>query len=133
MNNEEIFRLTIKEFLRNGGVVLASNYSSNIVGVKGDIDEINQYFAKALIAMSLTVIKKDPKDFEVIAASTISFLMAVAKIAEQKYDAPQLVKNVMYLIMEAASDKDVAYLTELSVKRVMEEIEKGRGREEELK
>ena len=56
MNNE--FELAIKDFIRNGGVVLAANHNANIVGVKGDMNEVDEYFIKVILGMSVSVIKK---------------------------------------------------------------------------
>lgn len=122
MNNE--FELAIKDFVRNGGVVLAANHNANIVGVKGDMNEVDEYLIKALLGMSVSVIKNNPKAFEVMAAATVVHLWRAVKIAEQKYNAPNLAKGVMYRIVGALTDEDITYMTALSAKRMLEDIEK---------
>lgn len=122
MNNE--FKLAIKDFVRNGGVVLAANHNANIVGVKGDMNEVDEYFIKALLGMSVSVIKNNPKAFEVMAAATVVHLWSAVKIAEQKYNAPNLAKAVMYRIVGTLTDEDITYMTALSAKRMLEDIEK---------
>lgn len=59
MNNE--LELALKDFVRNGGVVLAANDSRNIVGISGTFEEISEKFIKTLVNMSVTIIKKTPK------------------------------------------------------------------------
>lgn len=81
MNNE--FELAIKDFVRNGGVVLAANHNANIVGVKGDMKKVDEYLIKALLGISVSVIKNNPKAFEVMAAATVVHLWSAVKIAEQ--------------------------------------------------
>lgn len=122
MNNE--FELAIKDFIRNGGVVLAANHNANIVGVKGDMNEVDEYFIKVILGMSVSVIKNNPKAFEVMAAVTVVHLWRAVKIAEQKYNVPNLAEDVMYRIVEALTDKDITYMTALSAKRMLEDIEK---------
>lgn len=122
MNNE--FKLAIKDFIRNGGVVLAANHNANIVGVKGDMNEVDEYFIKVILGMSVSVIKNNPKAFEVMAAATVVHLWRAVKIAEQKYNVPNLAKDVMYRIVGALTDKDITYMTALSAKRMLEDIEK---------
>lgn len=122
MNNE--FELAIKDFIRNGGVVLAANHNANIVGVKGDMNEVDEYFIKVILGMSVSVIKNNPKAFEVMAAATVVHLWRAVKIAEQKYNVPNLAEDVMYRIVGALTDKDITYMTALSVKRMLEDIEK---------
>lgn len=122
MNNE--FELAIKDFIRNGGVVLAANHNANIVGVKGDMNEVDEYFIKVILGMSVSVIKNNPKAFEVMAAATVVHLWRAVKIAEQKYNVPNLAENVMYRIVGALTDKDITYMTALSAKRMLEDIEK---------
>lgn len=122
MNNE--FELAIKDFVRNGGVVLAANHNANIVGVKGNMNEVDEYLIKALLGMSVSVIKNNPKAFEVMAAATVVHLWRAVKIAEQKYNAPNLAKDVMYRIVAALTDEDITYMTALSAKRMLEDIEK---------
>lgn len=117
MNNE--FELAIKDFVRNGGVVLAANHNA-----KGDMNEVDEYLIKALLGMSVSVIKNNPKAFEVMAAATVVHLWRVVKIAEQKYNAPNLAKDVMYRIVGALTDEDITYMTALSAKRMLEDIEK---------
>ena len=124
MNKEEIFRLAIKDFVRNGGVVLAANHNASIAGIKGDIDELTEYLIKALVEMSVSLIKDSPGNFEVLAAATVAHLLGAIKVAEQKYDAPNLAKNLMYRIMGALTDKDIAYMIVLSVKCMLEDMEK---------
>lgn len=122
MNNE--FELAIKDFIRNGGVVLAANHNANIVGVKGDMNEVDEYFIKVILGMSVSVIKNNPKAFEVMAAATVVRLWGAVKIAEQKYNVPNLAEDVMYRIVGALTDKDITYMTVLSAKRMLEDIEK---------
>lgn len=122
MNNE--FELAIKDFVRNGGVVLAANHNANIVGVKGNMNEVDEYLIKALLGMSVSVIKNNPKAFEVMAAATVVHLWRAVKIAEQKHNAPNLAKDVMYRIVGALTDEDITYMTALSAKRMLEDIEK---------
>lgn len=122
MNNE--FELAIKDFVRNGGVVLAANHNANIVGVKGNMNEVDEYLIKALLGMSVSVIKNNPKAFEVMAAATVVHLWRAVKIAEQKHNAPNLAKDVMYRIIGALTDEDITYMTALSAKRMLEDIEK---------
>lgn len=74
--------------------------------------------------MSVSVIKNNPKAFEVMAVATVVHLWRAVKIAEQKYNAPNLAKDVMYCIMGALTDEDITYMTALSAKRMLEDIEK---------
>lgn len=122
MNNE--FELAIKDFVRNGGVVLAANHNANIVGVKGDMKKVDEYLIKALLGISVSVIKNNPKAFEVMAAATVVHLWSAVKIAEQNYNVPNLAKDVMYCIVGALTDEDITYMTALSAKRMLEDIEK---------
>lgn len=122
MNNE--FELAIKDFVRNGGVVLAANHNANIVGVKGDMNKVDEYLIKALLGISVSVIKNNPKAFEVMAAATVVHLWSAVKIAEQNYNVPNLAKDVMYRIVGALTDEDITYMTTLSAKRMLEDIEK---------
>lgn len=122
MNNE--FELAIKDFVRNGGVVLAANHNANIVGVKGDMNKVDEYLIKALLGISVSVIKNNPKAFEVMAAVTVVHLWSAVKIAEQNYNVPNLAKDVMYRIVGALTDEDITYMTALSAKRMLEDIEK---------
>lgn len=122
MNNE--FKLAIKDFVRNGGVVLAANHNANIVGVKGDMNKVDEYLIKALLGISVSVIKNNPKAFEVMAAAAVVHLWSAVKIAEQNYNVPNLAKDVMYRIVGALTDEDITYMTTLSAKRMLEDIEK---------
>lgn len=126
MNNE--FELAVKDFVRNGGVVLAANHNANIVGVKGDMNKVDEYLIKALLGISVSVIKNNPKNnpkaFEVMAAATVVHLWSAVKIAEQNYNVPNLAKDVMYRIVGALTDEDITYMTTLSAKRMLEDIEK---------
>lgn len=122
MNNE--FELAIKDFVRNGGVVLAANHNANIVGVKGDMNKVDEHLIKALLGISVSVIKNNPKAFEVMAAATVVHLWSAVKIAEQNYNVPNLAKDVMYRIVGALTDEDITYMTTLSAKRMLEDIEK---------
>lgn len=122
MNNE--FELAIKDFVRNGGVVLAANHNANIVGVKGDTKKVDEYLIKALLGISVSVIKNNPKAFEVMAAATVVHLWSAVKIAEQNYNVPNLAQDVMYRIVGALTDEDITYMTTLSAKRMLEDIEK---------
>lgn len=122
MNNE--FEMAIKDFVRNGGVVLAANHNANIVGVKGDMSKVDEYLIKALLGISVSVIKNNPKAFEVMAAVIVVHLWSAVKIAEQNYNVPNLAKDVMYRIVGALTDEDITYMTTLSAKRILEDIEK---------
>lgn len=121
MNNE--FELAIKDFIRNGGVVLAANDNRNIVGIRGTFEEISEKFIKALVNMSVTIIKKNPEDFEILVAATMSHLLALAEIAEKKYDAPQLSKDVICHVAMTLRDKDAVRYAALSTKHMLEEME----------
>lgn len=121
MNNE--FELAIKDFVRNGGVVLAVNDSRNIVGIRGTFEEISEKFIKTLVNMSVTIIKKNPEDFEILVAATMSHLLALAEIAEKKYDVPQLSKDVIYRVAMTLCDKDATRYAALFTKRMLEEME----------
>lgn len=122
MNNE--FEMAIKDFVRNGGVVLAANHNANIVGVKGDMSKVDEYLIKVLLGISVSVIKNNPKAFEVMAAVIVVHLCSAVKIAEQNYNVPNLAKDVMYRIVGALTDEDITYMTTLSAKRILEDIEK---------
>lgn len=124
MDNEKLFNLATEGFLRKGGVVLAANHNVSIAGIKGDINELTEYLIKALVEMSVSLIKENPEDFEVLAAATVVHLWRAVKIAEQKYNAPNLAKDVMYRIVGALTDKDITYMTALSAKRMLEDMEK---------
>lgn len=123
MNNKEIFQRAVENFLCKGGVVLAANDSKSIVGVRGTFEKISEKFIKVLVGMSLTIIKKNPEDFEILVAATMSHLLALAEIAEKKYDAPQLSKDVIYRVAMALCDKDAARYAALSTKHMLEEME----------
>lgn len=123
MNNKEISQSAVENFLRKGGVVLAANDSRNIVGIRGTFEEISEKFIKTLVNMSVTIIKKNPEDFEILVAATMSHLLALAKIAEKKYDAPQLSKDVIYRVAMTLCDKDAARYAALSTKHMLEEME----------
>lgn len=114
MNNE--FELAIKDFVRNGGVVLAANDSKNIVCIRGTFEEISVKFIKVLVNMSAIIIEKNP-------AATMSHLLALAKIAEKKYDAPQLSEDMIYRVAMTLCDKDAARYAALSIKHMLEEME----------
>lgn len=121
MNNE--FELAIKDFVRNGGVVLAANDSKNIVRIRGTFEEISVKFIKVLVNMSAIIIEKNPEDFEILVAATMSHLLALAKIAEKKYDAPQLSEDMIYRVAMTLCDKDAARYAALSIKHMLEEME----------
>lgn len=123
MNNEEIFQLVVDNFLRKGGVVLAANDSGSLVGIRGPIEEVTEKFIRTLVEMSAVIIKKNPEDFEILVAAAMSHLLAVAKIAEKKYDAPQLSKDTIYHITDALRDKDISHYAMLSTKHLLEEME----------
>lgn len=123
MNNKEISQSAVENFLRKGGVVLAANDSRNIVGIRGTFEEISEKFIKTLVNMSVTIIKTNPEDFEILVAATMSHLLALAKIAEKKYDAPQLSKDVIYRVAMTLCDKDAARYAALSTKHMLEEME----------
>lgn len=121
MNNE--FELAIKDFIRNGGVVLAANDNRSIVGIRGTFEEISEKFIKVLVNMSVTIIEKNPEDFEILVAATMSHLLALAEIAEKKYDAPQLSKDVICRVAMTLRDKDAVRYAALSTKHMLEEME----------
>lgn len=123
MNNKEIFQRAVENFLCKGGVVLAADDSKSIVGVRGTFEKISEKFIKVLVGMSVTIIKKNPEDFEILVAATMSHLLALAEIAEKKYDAPQLSKDVIYRVAMTLCDKDVARYAALSTKHMLEEME----------
>lgn len=123
MNNKEISQSAVENFLRKGGVVLAANDSRNIVGIRGTFEEISEKFIKTLVNMSVTIIKTNPEDFEILVDATMSHLLALAKIAEKKYDAPQLSKDVIYRVAMTLCDKDAARYAALSTKHMLEEME----------
>ena len=123
MNNKEISQGAVENFLCKGGVVLAANDSKSIVGIRGTFEKISENFIKVLVGMSVTIIKKNPEDFEILVAATMSHLLALAKIAEKKYDAPQLSKDVIYRVAMALCDKDAARYAALSTKHMLEEME----------
>lgn len=124
MNNEEILRLAIKNFLRDGGVMLASNCNTHIIGVKGDIDTIAENLAKALVGVSMTIIEKSPKDFRILVAVVVTHLLAIARIVEIEHGMPQLAEQTARLVAEALRDKDMACHAAFSVKHMMKEMEK---------
>lgn len=123
MDNEKLFNLATEGFLRKGGVVLAANDRGSIVGIRGPIEEITEKFIRTLVEMSATIIKENPEDFEILVATTMSHLLALAKIAEKKYDAPQLSKDVIYRVTMALRDKDITRYAALSTKHLLEEME----------
>lgn len=123
MNNKENFQRAVENFLCKGGVVLAADDSKSIVGVRGAFEKISEKFIKVLVGMSVTIIKKNPEDFEILVAATMSHLLALAEIAEKKYDAPQLSKDVIYRVAMTLCDKDAARYAALSTKRMLEEME----------
>lgn len=123
MNNEEIFQRAVENFLCKGGVVLAADDSKSIVGVRGTFEKISEKFIKVLVGMSVTIIKKNPEDFEILVAATMSHLLALAEIAEKKYDAPQLSKDVIYRVAMTLCDKDAARYAALATKHLLEEME----------
>lgn len=123
MNNKENSQLVVEHFLRKGGVVLAANDSRNIVGIRGTFEEISEKFIKTLVNMSVTIIKQNPEDFEILVAATMSHLLALAEIAEKKYDAPQLSEDVIYRLAMTLCDKDAARYAAHSTKHMLEEME----------
>lgn len=126
MNNKENSQLAVENFLRKGGVVLAANDSKSIVGIRGTFEKISEKFIKVLVNMSVTIIKKNPEDFEILVAATMSHLLALlalVEIAEKKYDAPQLSKDVIYRVAMTLCDKDAARYAALSTKHMLEEME----------
>lgn len=123
MNNKENYQLAVEHFLRKGGVVLAANDSKNIVGIRGTFEKISEKFIKLLVDMSVTIIKKNPEDFEILVAVTMNHLLALAKIAEKKYDAPQLSEDVIYRVAMTLCDKDAVRYATLSTKHMLEEME----------
>lgn len=123
MNNEVILQLAVDNFLRKGGVVLAANDSGSLVGVRGPIEEVTEKFIRTLVEMSAVIIKKNPEDFQILVAAAMSHLLAVAKIAEKKYDAPQLSKDTIYRVTMALRDKDISRYAALSTKHLLEEME----------
>lgn len=123
MNNKEIFQRAVENFLCKGGVVLAADDSKSIVGVRGTFEKISEKFIKVLVGMSVIIIKKNPEDFEILVAATMSHLLALAEIAEKKYDAPQLSKDVIYRVAMTLCDKDAARYAALFTKHMLEEME----------
>lgn len=123
MNNKEISQRAVENFLCKGGVVLAANDSKSIVGVRGTFEKISYKFIKVLVGMSVAIIKKNPEDFEILVAATMSHLLALAEIAEKKYDAPQLSKDVICRVAMILCDKDAARYVALSTKHMLEEME----------
>lgn len=123
MNNKENSQLVVEHFLRKGGVVLAANDSRNIVGIRGTFEKISEKFIKVLVNMSVTIIKQNPEDFEILVAATMSHLLALAEIAEKKYDAPQLREDVIYRLAMTLCDKDAARYAAHSAKHMLEEME----------
>lgn len=123
MNNKEISQSAVENFLRNGGVVLAANDSESIVGIRGSFKEITEKFIKTLVEMSAAIIKKNPENFEILVAAAASHLLAVAKIAEKKYDAPQLSEDTIYRVTMALRDKDINRYAVLSAKYLLKEME----------
>ena len=73
--------------------------------------------------MSVAIIKKNPEDFEILVAATMSHLLALAEIAEKKYDVPQLSKDVIYRVAMTLCDKDATRYAALSTKHMLEEME----------
>ena len=123
MNNKENSQLAVENFLRKGGVVLAANDSKSIVGIRGTFEKISEKFIKVLVNMSVAIIKKTPEDFEILVAATMSHLLALAEIAEKKYDVPQLSKDVIYRVAMTLCDKDATRYAALSTKHMLEEME----------
>ena len=123
MNNKENSQWAVENFLRKGGVVLAANDSKSIVGIRGTFEKISEKFIKVLVDMSVTIIKKNPEDFEILVAATMSHLLALAEIAEKKYDVPQLSKDVIYRVAMILCDKDATRYVALSTKHMLEEME----------
>ncbi len=123
MNNKENSQLAVENFLRKGGVVLAANDSKSIVGIRGTFEKISEKFIKVLVNMSVAIIKKNPEDFEILVAATMSHLLALAEIAEKKYDVPQLSKDVIYRVAMTLCDKDATRYAALSTKHMLEEME----------
>lgn len=123
MNNKEIFQRAVENFLCKGGVVLAANDSKSIVGVRGTFEKISEKFIKVLVGMSVAIIKKNPEDFKILVAATMSHLLALAEIAEKKYDVPQLSKDVIYRVAMTLCDKDAARYAAFSTKHMLEEME----------
>jgi hypothetical protein len=123
MNNKENSQLAVENFLRKGGVVLAANDSKSIVGIRGTFEKISEKFMKVLVNMSVAIIKKNPEDFEILVAATMSHLLALAEIAEKKYDVPQLSKDVIYRVAMTLCDKDATRYAALSIKHMLEEME----------
>lgn len=123
MNNKENSQLAVENFLRKGGVVLAANDSKSIVGIRGTFEKISEKFIKVLVNMSVAIIKKNPEDFEILVAATMSHLLALAEIAEKKYDVPQLSKDVLYRVAMTLRDKDATRYAALSTKHMLEEME----------
>lgn len=124
MNNEEILRLVIKNFLHDGGVMLASNCNTHIIGIKGDIDTLTENLAKTLVGMSMTIIENNPKDFRILVVAVVTHLLTVAKIAETEHGMPQLAEQTARLVAEALRDKDITRHAAFSVKHMMKELEK---------
>lgn len=126
MNTEEILRLIIKDFIRNGGVVLATNNDGQtFVGAKGSVVNITESFTRTLVKLNLTIIKENPKDFRIFTATVITHLLAIAEIAESEFGVPQLSEQTARLVAAALHNKDVARHAVLSVKHMMKELQGG--------
>lgn len=126
MDNEKLFNLVTEGFLHKGGVVLASNNDGNVcVGIKGSLEEVTENFMNTLVKMSLIIVKKNPEDFRTLAATVVTHLLAIAKIAETEYGVPQLAEDTARLAEWALYDKDIARHATLSVKHIMKELERG--------
>ena len=120
LNSEEILGLAVKDFTRNGGVVLASNNNrKTCVGISGSIEEVLEHFSNAFILMNVNFIKKDPEDFKLFASFITSQLLAIAQIAESKWDVPQLSEDTKNCITMGACDKEAVRLAKCFVKDVI--------------
>lgn len=120
MNSEEILDLVVKDFTRNGGVVLASNADgTTCVSVQGSMENVLAHFAQAFISMNMIVIEKKPNDFKLFVSFITSQLMAIAQIAESKWDVPQLSKDTKECIMLGCCDKNAVRLAKRVAKSIM--------------
>lgn len=121
MNTEEILSLVMKDFIREGGVVLAANNSGKTcVGIQGSMEEVLAHFSRAFISMNVNLIEKDPEDFKLFASFITSQLLAIAQIAESEWDVPQLSKDTKDCITMGFRDKKSVRLAKRIAKCIIE-------------
>lgn len=121
MNNKENFKLAIEDFVRNGGVVLASNTDGVTCVIQGSIEKVLAHFSKAFILMNMSFIEKNPEDFKLFASYITSQLLAIAQIAESKWDVPQLSKDTKHCILMGFCDKASVHLAKEIAKGIMKD------------